>query len=44
VAFVLKARIVEPEKQPLLGDGCVTRNIGLTAGNGIFFAVRAKAI
>jgi hypothetical protein len=26
VAYLLKARTVEPEKQPLLGNGCVTRN------------------
>jgi hypothetical protein len=30
VAYLLKARIVEPEKQPLLANGCVTRNNEVT--------------
>jgi hypothetical protein len=30
VTCLLKARIVEPEKQPLLGNGCVTLNNGET--------------
>jgi hypothetical protein len=33
VAYLLKARTVEPEKQPLLGNGCVTHNNGVTAGS-----------
>jgi hypothetical protein len=28
LAYFFKARTVEPEKQPLLGNGCVTRNNG----------------
>jgi hypothetical protein len=30
VAYLLKARNVEAEKQSLLGNGCVTRNNGVT--------------
>jgi hypothetical protein len=41
---MLKARTVEPEKQPSLGIGCVTRNNGITVGSGVFCAVRAEAI
>jgi hypothetical protein len=44
VAYLLKARTVEPEKQPLLGNGCVTRNNEVTSGSGVFCAVRAEAI
>jgi hypothetical protein len=33
VAYMLEARTVEPEKQPLLGNGCVTRNNELTVGS-----------
>jgi hypothetical protein len=44
MAYLLKARNVEPAKQPLLGNGCVTRNNGVTVGIGIFCAVRAEAI
>jgi hypothetical protein len=29
VAYLFKAIAVEPEKQPLLGNGCVTRNNGV---------------
>jgi hypothetical protein len=35
---LLKARTVEPEKPPLLGNGCVTRNNGVTVGIGVFCA------
>jgi hypothetical protein len=35
---------VEPEKQPLLGNGCVTRNNGVTVGSGVLCAVHAGAI
>jgi hypothetical protein len=44
VAYLLKAINVQPEKQQFLGNGCVTRNNGLTVGSGDFYAVRAKAI
>jgi hypothetical protein len=44
VAYLLKARTVEPEKQPLLGNGCITRSSGVTIGNGVFYAVHADAI
>jgi hypothetical protein len=41
VAYLLKARIVEPEKQPLIGKGCITRKNVVTFGSGVFCAVRA---
>jgi hypothetical protein len=41
VAYLLKARTVGPQKQSLLGNGCVTRNNGVTVGIGVFRAVRA---
>jgi hypothetical protein len=44
VAYLLKARTVGPEKQPLLGNGCVTRDSGVTVRSGVFCAVRADAI
>jgi hypothetical protein len=44
VAHLLKARIVEPEEQPLLDNGCITRNNKVNVGSGVFFAVRAEAI
>jgi hypothetical protein len=45
VTYLLKAKIVEAEKQLLLlGNVCVTRNSGLTVGSGVFCAVRAEAI
>jgi hypothetical protein len=44
VAYLLKARIVEPEKQPLLSNGCVTGNNGITVRSGVFCAVCAEAI
>jgi hypothetical protein len=36
VAYLRKARTAEAEKQPLLGDGCLTRNSGVTVGR-VFF-------
>jgi hypothetical protein len=36
VAYLLKARTVEPGKQPLIGNGCVTRRSGVTVGSGVF--------
>jgi hypothetical protein len=44
VKFFLKARTVEPEKQPFLGNGFVTRNNGVAVRSGVFCAVRAGAI
>jgi hypothetical protein len=44
VAYLLKARIMEPEKQPLLGNGSVTRNSGVTIGSSVFCSIRAEAI
>jgi hypothetical protein len=35
VAYLLKARTVEPEKRPLLGDGCVTRSNSVTVESGV---------
>jgi hypothetical protein len=34
VAHLFKARTVVPEKQTLLGNGCVARSNGLTVGSG----------
>jgi hypothetical protein len=42
VAYLLKIRTVEPEKQLLLGNCCVTRNNGVTAASGVFCAVRVE--
>jgi hypothetical protein len=42
--YVFKERTVEPWKQPLLDNGCVTCNNGLTAGCGVFCVIHAKAI
>jgi hypothetical protein len=45
VTYFFKARTVEPEKQLLLlGNGRVTRNNGVTAGNGVFCGVHVVAI
>jgi hypothetical protein len=44
MVYLLKARTVEPEKQPLLGNDCVTRSNGVTVESGVFCAVRAEAI
>jgi hypothetical protein len=41
---LLKARIVEPEKQPFISNGCVTHNTGITVGSGVFCMVFAKAM
>jgi hypothetical protein len=40
VAYPLKARTAKPEKQPLLRNGCVTRNNGVTVESGVFSAIR----
>jgi hypothetical protein len=44
VAYLLEARTVELEKQPLLGNGCITRNSGVTIGSGVFCVVCADAM
>jgi hypothetical protein len=44
VAYLLKARTVEPEKQQFLGNGCLTLNNGVTVGSDVFCAVRTEAI
>jgi hypothetical protein len=44
VAYFLKRRTVEPDKQPLLCNGCVARNNGVTVGSCVFCAVRAEVI
>jgi hypothetical protein len=44
VTYLFKARNVEPEKQPLISNGCGTRNSVVTVGSGVFCAVLAEAI
>jgi hypothetical protein len=44
VSIVLKATTVKSEKQPLLGDGCVTSNNGVAVGSGVSCEVCAEAI
>jgi hypothetical protein len=44
VAFLLKAKTVDPEKQPLTGNDCVTCNNGVIVGSSVFCAVCAEAI
>jgi hypothetical protein len=39
VAYLLKARTVEPEKPTLLGNGCVTYDNGVNVGSVIFCTV-----
>jgi hypothetical protein len=43
VAYLPKTRTAEPEKQPLLGNGCVTSNNGVNVGSGVFHAIHAEA-
>jgi hypothetical protein len=43
VAYLLKARIVEPKKQPLLGSDCATHNNGVNVGSGVFYEVHANS-
>jgi hypothetical protein len=40
---MLKARTVEPEEQPLLGNSCVTHNNGITVESSVFCVVCVKA-
>jgi hypothetical protein len=56
VAYLLKARTVEPEKHPLLVNGSETTLVSRqrlgkhvpvatdTVGNGVFYSVRAKRL
>jgi hypothetical protein len=44
VAYLLKARTMEPEKQPLLYNDFVTPNNGVTVGSGVFCVIRAEVI
>jgi hypothetical protein len=44
VAYLLKARTVELEIQPLLGDGCITHSNEVIVRSGVFSAVHAEAI
>jgi hypothetical protein len=34
--YLIKVRTVDPEKELLLGNGCVTQNNGITVGSDIF--------
>jgi hypothetical protein len=43
VACLLKARIVESEKQPLPGNSRVTHNNGVNVGSSVFYTVRANS-
>jgi hypothetical protein len=43
VAYLLKTRTVEPEEQPLLGNGCA-RNNGVTVGSGVSCSVDVETI
>jgi hypothetical protein len=44
VAYLLKARILVPEKRTLLGNGGVKPNNGVTVGSGVLYAACAEAI
>jgi hypothetical protein len=44
VAYLFKAKTAEQEKQPLLGNSCVTRNNGATVGSDVFCEIRSEAI
>jgi hypothetical protein len=44
VTYLVKARTVKLQKQPLIDNGYVTRNNGVTVESGVFCAVRAEAI
>jgi hypothetical protein len=43
-ADLLNPRTVEPVKQPLLDNGCITRNNRVTVGSDVFCVVRTEAI
>jgi hypothetical protein len=44
VAYLLQARNVQTESQPSSGNGCVTRNNGVTVRSGGFYADHVEAI
>jgi hypothetical protein len=44
VEYMLKARTVEPEKQPFLSNSCVTHKNGVTVGSSVFCLVCAEAM
>jgi hypothetical protein len=41
--FIEACKIVKPEKEPFLGNGCVARNDGVTVESSVFCAVRSEA-
>jgi hypothetical protein len=43
VACLLRARNVEPEKQPLLSNGCVTCFNGVTVESAVFYMAHADS-
>jgi hypothetical protein len=43
VARLLNARVVEPEKQPLLNNGYVKYNSLVTVESGVFYVVHADS-
>jgi hypothetical protein len=44
MTYLLKARTVEPEKEILPGNGCVTLKNGVTIGSGVFCVVRSDTV
>jgi hypothetical protein len=44
VAYFLKAITVKPETEPLIGNGCVSHNNGVTVGIGVFYEVRTETM
>jgi hypothetical protein len=44
VAYLLKLRIMEPEKQSFLSNGCVLRNNGVIVRSPVSCTVSADAI
>jgi hypothetical protein len=44
MAYLIKVRTTEPEKQQLPSNGCVTRNSRRVVGSDVFCAVRAECI
>jgi hypothetical protein len=44
LSYLLRARTVKPDKQPLLDNGCITCNNAVTPGSGVFCAVLAEAM
>jgi hypothetical protein len=44
VAYLLRATTVKPENQPLLNNGCITRNNAVTLGSGVSCDVFAETV